>query len=94
MTKKRNWRIAGLTAALLLGVVSFLLVSHGRTAAGEAAASAPDVAGRMGSVAAAYVVGERGPQTHHFTPKSFRARYVETFGAEPALPSQNPALSG
>jgi len=29
--------------ALLLGVVSFLLVSHGRTTAGEAAASAPDV---------------------------------------------------
>jgi hypothetical protein len=43
MTKKRNWRIAGITTALLLGVVSFLLVSHGRTAAGEAAASAPDV---------------------------------------------------
>jgi hypothetical protein len=43
MTKKRNWRIAGLTAALQLGVVSFLLVSHGRTAAGEAAASVPDV---------------------------------------------------
>jgi membrane fusion protein, multidrug efflux system len=43
MTKKRNRRIAGITAALLLGVVSFLLVSHGRTAAGEAAASAPDV---------------------------------------------------
>src|ERR1700722_14079211 len=43
MTKKRNWRIAGITTALLSGVVSFLLVSHGRTAAGEAAASAPDV---------------------------------------------------
>src|ERR1700691_5887587 len=43
MTTKRNWRIAGITTALLLGVVSFLLVSRGRTAAGEAAASAPDV---------------------------------------------------
>jgi membrane fusion protein (multidrug efflux system) len=43
MTTKRNWRIAGITAALLLAVVSFLLVSRGRTTAGEAAASAPDV---------------------------------------------------
>src|SRR5580658_855158 len=43
MTKKRNWRIAGITTTLLLGVVSFLLVSRGRTAAGEAAAPAPDV---------------------------------------------------
>jgi adenosine kinase len=58
---------------------------------GLRAGAAPDVAGRMGSVAAAYVVGERGPQTHHFTPESFRARYVETFGAEPPLPSQSPA---
>jgi adenosine kinase len=57
---------------------------------GLRAGATPDVAGRMGSVAAAYVVGERGPQTHHFTPKSFRARYVETFGAEPALPPQRP----
>jgi adenosine kinase len=54
---------------------------------GLRAGAAPDVAGRMGSVAAAYVVGERGPQSHHFTPESFRARYVETFGAEPPLPS-------
>jgi adenosine kinase len=53
--------------------------------------AAPALAGRMGSVAAAYVVGERGPQTHHFTPDSFRARYVATFGGEPALPSQTPA---
>src|SRR5580658_8994307 len=43
MTKKRNWRIAGIITALLLGVVSFLLVSHGRIAAGEAPAPAPDV---------------------------------------------------
>lgn len=58
---------------------------------GLRAGAAPDLAGRMGSVAAAYVVGERGPQTHHFTPESFRARYVETFGSEPRLPLQNPA---
>jgi len=49
-------------------------------------AGAPiDVAGRMGSLAAAYVVVERGPQTHHFDPASFRARYAATFGAEPGL---------
>ena len=35
---------------------------------GFRAGATPDVAGRMGSVAAAYVVGERGPQAHHFTP--------------------------
>jgi adenosine kinase len=58
---------------------------------GLRAGAAPDLAGRMGSVAAAYVVGERGPQSHHFTPDSFRARYVAAFGAEPALPSQTPA---
>jgi len=58
---------------------------------GFRAGATPDVAGRMGSVAAAYVVGERGPQTHHFTPDSFRARYAETFGSDPMLPSQSPA---
>jgi adenosine kinase len=58
---------------------------------GLRAGAAADVAGRMGSVAAAYVVGERGPQTHHFTPESFRARYRETFGAEPRLSSENSA---
>jgi adenosine kinase len=58
---------------------------------GFRAGAAPDVAGRMGSVAAAYVVGERGPQSHHFTPESFRARYASTFGAETPLPLQTPA---
>jgi len=43
MTKKLNSRISVITAALLLSVVSFLLVSHGRTAAGDAAASVPGV---------------------------------------------------
>jgi multidrug efflux pump subunit AcrA (membrane-fusion protein) len=43
MMTKRDWRNAGITTALLLGGVSFLLVSHDRTSAGEAAASAPDV---------------------------------------------------
>jgi adenosine kinase len=58
---------------------------------GLRAGATPDVAGRMGSVAAAYVVGERGPQTHRFTPDSFRARYAATFGSEPVLPSRAPA---
>ncbi|MGA7987368.1 MAG: PfkB family carbohydrate kinase [Candidatus Dormiibacterota bacterium] len=54
---------------------------------GFRAGATPDVAGRMGSVAAAYVVGERGPQTHHFTPATYSARYAATFGSEPPLPS-------
>jgi RND family efflux transporter MFP subunit len=43
MTTKRDWRIAGIAAVLLLAVVSFLLVRSGRTTAGETAALAPDV---------------------------------------------------
>jgi hypothetical protein len=43
MASKRNWRVAGMTAALLLAAVSFLLPVRGRTMAGEAAASAPHV---------------------------------------------------
>jgi multidrug efflux pump subunit AcrA (membrane-fusion protein) len=43
MTTKRNWRIAGMIAALVLSAVFFLLLIRGRTAVGEAAASAPDV---------------------------------------------------
>ncbi len=43
MTKKRNWRIAVIIAALVLSAVSLLLVIRGRTTVGEAAASAPDV---------------------------------------------------
>lgn len=53
--------------------------------AGFRAGASIDVAGRMGSVAAAYVVAERGPQAHHFDRASFRARYVETFGSEPGF---------
>jgi adenosine kinase len=52
---------------------------------GLRAGASVDVAGRMGSVAAAYVVAERGPQTHRFDPVSFRARYVATFGSEPSF---------
>src|ERR1700691_1378869 len=43
MTTKRNWRIAGITTALVLSAVFFLLVIRGRTTVGEAAPSAPDV---------------------------------------------------
>jgi RND family efflux transporter MFP subunit len=43
MTTKRNWRIAGIIAALVLSAVFFLLLTRGRTTVGEAAASAPDV---------------------------------------------------
>jgi outer membrane protein, multidrug efflux system len=42
MTKKRNWRIAEISAALVLSAVFFLLLIHRRTV-GEVAASAPDV---------------------------------------------------
>jgi multidrug efflux pump subunit AcrA (membrane-fusion protein) len=43
MTKKRNWRIAEISAALVLSAVFFLLLIHRRTTVGEVAASAPDV---------------------------------------------------
>jgi membrane fusion protein, multidrug efflux system len=43
MTKKRNWRIAGIIAALMLSAVFFLLLIRGKTTVGEAAVSAPDV---------------------------------------------------
>jgi RND family efflux transporter MFP subunit len=43
MKTKRDWRIAAVAAALLLGVVAFLLMSRGRTSAGDAAASATEV---------------------------------------------------
>jgi adenosine kinase len=43
-----------------------------------------ETAGRMGSLAAAYVLETDGPQNHRYTPAEFLARYVETFGAEGA----------
>jgi adenosine kinase len=39
-----------------------------------------DVVGRMGSLAAAYVLEEHGTQRHRYSPNSFRQRYHETFG--------------
>lgn len=41
-----------------------------------------DVVGRMGSLAAAYVLEEHGTQRHHFSLDGFRERYRETFGGE------------
>jgi adenosine kinase len=39
-----------------------------------------DVVGRMGSLAAAYVLEEHGTQRHRYSLDSFRRRYRETFG--------------
>jgi len=44
-----------------------------------------DVAGRMGSVAAAFGLEALGPQPPRYTTEEFRARYVRSFGAEPCL---------
>ena len=54
---------------------------------GFRAGAAPEVAGRMASVAASFVVEHSGPQHHHFSRDEFRARYAATFdGGEPPLP--------
>ncbi len=43
------------------------------------------VAGRMGALAAAYVLEQFGPQNHFFTREEFVARYRESFDDEGAL---------
>jgi adenosine kinase len=43
------------------------------------------VAGRMGALAAAYVLEQFGPQNHYFTREEFVARYRENFDDEGAL---------
>ena len=43
------------------------------------------IAGQMGSLAAAYVVAQLGPQSHHYTPAEFVARYREHFDDGGAL---------
>ncbi|WP_374689587.1 carbohydrate kinase family protein [Promineifilum sp.] len=43
------------------------------------------IAGRMGALAAAYVLEQFGPQNHTFTREEFVARYRETFDDEGAL---------
>jgi hypothetical protein len=41
----------------------------------------------MGSLAAAYVVEQNGPQLHRFDMTGFRDRYAAAFGASLNLPS-------
>jgi adenosine kinase len=55
---------------------------------GLRAGVAPDVAGRMGSLAAAYVVEQKGPQLHRFDMPGFHDRYASAFGASLNLPSK------
>ena len=43
MTQKQKRRIAGIVVVVVLGAFSFFLVSHGKTTAGEAARTAPEV---------------------------------------------------
>jgi adenosine kinase len=50
--------------------------------------ASPDVAGRMGSLAAAYVVEHNGPQLHRFDMPGFRDRYAAAFGASLNLPTK------
>lgn len=56
---------------------------------GLRAGASPDVAGRMGSLAAAYVVEQHGPQRHRFDLPAFRARYAVAFGSSLDLPSSS-----
>lgn len=48
---------------------------------GFRAGASPDIAGRMGSLAAAYVVEQHGPQRHRYDVAAFRGRYAASFGA-------------
>jgi adenosine kinase len=43
------------------------------------------VVGRMGSLAATYVLEEHGTQRHHYTVDSFIQRYAECFGDSASL---------
>jgi adenosine kinase len=47
---------------------------------GLRAGRAPEVAGRMGALAASYVIEQQGPQTHRYTREGFAARYAAEFG--------------
>lgn len=44
-----------------------------------------EVAGRLGSLAATYVLEHAGPQEHYYTLDEFVARYEQTFGPTPEL---------
>jgi len=47
--------------------------------AGLRSARAPEVAARMGALAATYAIEHNGPQSHSFTPEQFAARYASAF---------------
>jgi adenosine kinase len=47
---------------------------------GLRAGRVPEVAGRIGALAAAYVIEQQGPQTHRYTREGFAARYAAEFG--------------
>ena len=44
-----------------------------------------EVAGRMGSLAATYVLEQMGTQNHHYSPQEFVARYRQNFDDDGAL---------
>jgi adenosine kinase len=44
-----------------------------------------DIAGRMGTLAAAYVLEQTGTQTHHYTRQDFVSRYRDNFDDQGAL---------
>lgn len=46
-----------------------------------------ELAGRVGALAATYVLEQVGPQTHHYTPESFVARYRTQWDDDGALDS-------
>ncbi len=43
---------------------------------------APPICARLGALASAYVIEQRGCQEHHFTPADFAARYAALFGTD------------
>jgi adenosine kinase len=55
---------------------------------GFRAGASPELAGRMGALAAAYVVEQHGPQRHRFDRQSFSERYLTSFGLRLSLPSE------
>ena len=48
--------------------------------AGLRAGREPQVAARMGALAATYVIEQQGPQTHHYTREQFAERFAVAFG--------------
>ena len=80
---------AGLSSQVRADLLD-LAILHAHFRVCLAGASA-DVAGRMGSLAAAYVVEQHGPQRHRFDVPGFRDRYAVAFGASLDLPSKTAA---